>query len=461
MYDLEKEFKIFYYNHVVLPKNETNNLREKKKLNLKRLREGLEEYNVENNTSYKIAEEIEQGSVAMSTVTQNEENDYDIDVAIVFDASNIEEIGAIAIKNVIVDALKRKCTNFKTEPEAKTNCVRIVYSDNYHIDFAIYRRSKNKDGSYYYEHAGSIWRTRDPRAINNWFKDQLNEHSEKLRQTVRLSKMFCRSRSSWNMPGGLIISVLADECIQSFDRIDEMFYYTLNEIKKRLANSIEVSNPTDTSQSLLLTQNDRNKMTNLYNRLVNYLSKLNVLFEESCTYKEAREAWFDFFNHSYWEYDVSVEKCASALHESSFTRKFINYNYEDNEEFIENFMPVKIMKKVSINCKVVRNGKYYDKLRNMLSRNEKIKIGDSLYFYIESTNIYGDYEIFLKVKNNGSYAEQLNQMRGEIFNIKSYTMYDNKYHYEEASFKGDHYVECYIQQNKVCVARDFLRVPIV
>ena len=212
MYDLSSDFKKFYYNEVVLSKEETNNLREKKKLNIQRLEEGLKEYNEENGTSYAIAETLEQGSVAMSTVTQNQKNDYDIDIAIVFDDINLNGLEYRDVKNMVVEALKKKCTNFKTPPEALSNCVRIVYSDNYHIDFAIYRRIKNDDGSYKYEHAGAEqWNSRDPRAINNWFKDEIKIHGEKLRQAVRLSKMFCKSRDSWKMPGGLIQSVLCDE----------------------------------------------------------------------------------------------------------------------------------------------------------------------------------------------------------------------------------------------------------
>ena len=287
MYDLSLDFKKFYYNDVVLPREETNNLREKKNLNIQRLKDGLDEYNTENKTNYKIAETFEQGSVAMSTVTQNEENDYDIDVAIVFDDTNLNGLGQIAVKKVIVDALKRKCTNFKTPPEAKTNCVRIVYSDNYHIDFAIYRRTKNDDGSYSYEHAGSDWRQRNPRAINNWFNNEIEIHDEKLRQAVRLSKMFCKSRSDWKMPGGLIQSVLCDEKIQDYERLDEIFYYTMKEISKRLDNDIEVYNPTDKEQSLLLKQSDKDKMNNLCNRLNAKLNKLDVLFDDNCTLEDA------------------------------------------------------------------------------------------------------------------------------------------------------------------------------
>ncbi len=75
-------------------------LREKKDVNIKRLKEGLALYNQENDTSYAIAETRVQGSMAMATVVQNDENDCDIDVAIVFDQSNIGEFIAIAGKTI-------------------------------------------------------------------------------------------------------------------------------------------------------------------------------------------------------------------------------------------------------------------------------------------------------------------------------------------------------------------------
>ncbi|MCS0543255.1 nucleotidyltransferase, partial [Aeromonas veronii] len=84
MYDLSRKFKTFYGTHVVLPKAEKDGLYNKKNLNVSRLKEGLKEYNDEHKTPYKLAEEpITQASVAMSTVTQNESKNYDIDVAIV------------------------------------------------------------------------------------------------------------------------------------------------------------------------------------------------------------------------------------------------------------------------------------------------------------------------------------------------------------------------------------------
>ncbi|MDF9298636.1 cyclic GMP-AMP synthase DncV-like nucleotidyltransferase, partial [Geobacillus stearothermophilus] len=204
MYDLNNKFNTFYRKHVVLPKEKKNDLFQKKNLNISRLKKGLEEYNEEHGTDYQLIDHVVQGSVAMSTVVQNEDNDYDIDVAIIFDKDKLPE-GTRATKNIIVDALKRKCTGFKKEPEAKTNCVRIEYSEGYHIDFAIYRRYKDDNENYVYEHGGSEWRRRDPWAITKWFLNRNKENDYKLREVVRLLKMFVKSRDHWvNMPGGLV-----------------------------------------------------------------------------------------------------------------------------------------------------------------------------------------------------------------------------------------------------------------
>lgn len=454
MYDLEKEMKKFYYNEVVLSKEETSKLREKKKLNIDRLKEGLKEYNEENKTDYKIAETIEQGSVAMSTVIQNDKNDYDIDVAIVFDEVNIGDIGSIAIKNVIVDSLKRKCINFKNEPEAKTNCVRIEYSDNYHIDFAIYKRIKNEyDDEYEYEHAGSEWRPRNPRAINNWFKDEIAINGEKLRQATRLSKTFCKSHDSWNMPGGLIQTVLCDEKVQDYSRIDEMFYYTICAIRDRLMYNKEVYNPTDSSQSLLLVQEDRDKLENLYNRLNTYISKLDILFDSDCTEKQAKDAWYDFFNHDYWNTNLN-ESAGSLAITYNYSKNL--YEYDDTEEFIENIYPAQVTTCfVEIDCKVVNKFGQFKYLSDMLRNNEKVEIGCTLDFFIKNINAPKNYEVLWKVKNEGVLAEQHNCIRGQIFKSK------NKVEdHETSDFAGNHYVECYIIKNKVCIAKAYIDVPI-
>lgn len=188
MVDLSNEFETFYNNHVVLSRKDQNELRKKKNTNIKRLKSGLIEYNKENYTSYSVADTLVQGSMAMYTVVQNDNKDYDIDVAIIFDKDNLgNDIGAIKAKNIVCEALKKKCTQLKNDPEVKKNCVTVSYTDGYHIDFAVYRRYKKYswDEEYTYEHAGpQQWEERNPKAINEWFSDEIDNKGIVLRKVI-------------------------------------------------------------------------------------------------------------------------------------------------------------------------------------------------------------------------------------------------------------------------------------
>ncbi len=452
MKDLNSKFNTFYKDHVVLPKKEVQKLRDRKKLNLDRLKSGLAEYNEENKTQYKVVDDVVQGSVAMSTVTQNDENDYDIDVAIVFEKDNIPT-GNIAVKNIIVNALKRKCTQFKKEPEAKTNCVRVEYVEGYHIDFAIYRRFKNANDEFGYEHCGSQWRARDPRAITKWFLEKNKDNNYKLRKMVRLLKMFCKSRSSWIMPGGLIQSVLVEECYQNYTRLDESFYYTIKAIRDRLKDDTDVKNPVDDSISLLQTEAHKTEVNNLYSRLTTYIDKLNILFDSTCTEKQGIDAWNEFFNHSYWS-SMLIES-AQMIKKAEFSSIQQSYDFDETEEFIEDMFPVELKYSLQIDCKVTQDGWRPDFIRNMLRNRTPLRTNKKLEFYIIKNDVTEPYQVYWKVRNVGDIAERRNCIRGQIVRDNGFEKKK-----EETNFGGPHYVECYIIKKGVCVARDIIEVPI-
>ena len=125
MYDLSSKFNTFYSSNVVLPQAVQDELYNKKNLNIQRLKDGLKEYNEENGTSYSVVETCVQGSVAMSTVVQNEDSDYDIDVAVVFSKTALGDKGAQATRNMVANALRKKTKQFNAEPEVKTRMVII------------------------------------------------------------------------------------------------------------------------------------------------------------------------------------------------------------------------------------------------------------------------------------------------------------------------------------------------
>lgn len=456
MYDCSKEINKFYRTSVVLSEIEQNELRKKRKLNVKRLKEGLLEYNEENKKDYKISEDRIQGSMAMHTIVQNDEGDYDIDVGIVFESSNLNGLGSLASRNMVAGALKRKTKQFAEELEVKTSCVRLKYtSTGYHVDFAIFKREKDTvdDKKYTYEHAGAEWSARDVKALEEWFNAQIKEKGDILRKVIRLSKMFCKSRDTWkNMPSGLLQTVLCDENLcTDYSRIDEVFYYTMQAIVNRISDSTEVVAPVDDGRTLVVRDIDRQRMNNWKSRLASKLKELDVLFEEDCTYTEAITAWQEFFNHLYWD---GLQK--DVITESSSVCK--TYTYTDTEEFIEDLYPVYEQYDVTIDCKVAGNGfslmpiiqyleTYAPKFNKFIPHNFSVRCK------VGYTNCPSYDKVLWKVLNVGEEAERRNDIRGQIQNRgKEIT--------ENSRFFGPHYIECYLIKNGVCVAIGHVSVPI-
>lgn len=452
MYDISSKFNSFYKSQVVLPQENKDLLYQKKDLNVQRLKDGLEEYNAENGTSYSVSEVCVQGSVAMATVVQNEDNDYDIDVAIVFNKDNLGDKGAEATRRMVANALKRKTKQFNSDPEVKTSCVRVKYADGYHIDFAVYRREYDYSNyCWIYEHAGSEWTKREIKDITKWFSTKNDNSDGKLRKVVRLSKMFCNSRDSWkNMPSGLLQTVLCNEKLQDqYDRIDELFYYTMKEIVNRIEVDTAVNAPVDNGRDLTPRKSDTKKMTNWKNRLKSKLEDLDVLFKEDCTKEDALQAWYGFFNHDFWNEQI-IEESSFSLSKSFNT----GCSFADTEQYIEDLYTVNLSYHCNVSCQVSGNGwrphplsEFLVTLKRFLPHNFEIKC-EMLY-----TDCPQPYRVLWKVKNVGPEAERRNQLRGQI-------MERGKSIVERSNFFGNHYIECYIIKDNVCVAKERINIPI-
>ena len=129
------------------------------------------------------------------------------------------------------------------------------------------------DGDEIQELASSDWEESDPEAITKWFnkavvnKSPDENNGKQLRRIVRLLKKWARSRNSWNMPSGLILSILSEECYVSvLNRDDDSFYKTIKAIKNRLYFNKVVNNPTN-GKEITSSDKHKNKVQNLYDKL--------------------------------------------------------------------------------------------------------------------------------------------------------------------------------------------------
>jgi len=319
VFDASKELNTFYDDYVRLGTKLRHDLGEYRDLNLQRLSDGLNSLGEKKGVVYKtFVDSKNQGSYAMHTLNQCEHIDYDIDVAVIFDKDDLPDKAADA-RCRVRDALLEKCANFTKEPDARKNAVTIWYADGYHIDFAVYRRRTDWFGNTVIEHAGGDeWTSRDPMAYTNWFTEQVSSKSPptlfqtllgssvsvpkgQLRRIVRFVKAFARSRSAWALPGGIIITSLVCEVYRPHaSRDDIALADTLKALLARLKGNVEVENPVQAGVYFTSSDRRRREVERLRDALDENLPRLGILYQTSCTAKQAMDAWDAIFCHNYW-----------------------------------------------------------------------------------------------------------------------------------------------------------------
>lgn len=303
MIDCSNDILKFHNKRVRLPQEEQQTLRDNRKANQDRLTKRLTEQEKPIPTGF-----VKQGSYAMHTMIQQPDNDYDIDDGAIFLKADLEgpqggDMIALAARQMVCDVLQDD--RFNKQPEVRNNCVRVYYDAGHHVDIPVYRE-KTTD-SKEYELASSDWRESDPTGVTTWFNQTVIDKSpdetngRQMRRMVSFLKKFARSRPSWNMPSGLLLSKLADEKYWSDqDREDVALYETMRLIYERLDLDLEVKHPVIAGEWLTDGENDP-KTRLLRDKLSEALDNLQILFDEDCTKKEALKAWKKVFKDDFFD----------------------------------------------------------------------------------------------------------------------------------------------------------------
>lgn len=441
MYDLSADLQTFYDQHVRLGQTLRSDLAKKRDLNLDRLNLGL--HDLAEETKYPRPHPCawyNQGSYAMHTLNQDpaDENDYDIDVGIVFNKADLP-FDPLKARQRIADALCKRCTNFTQEPTAKTNAVRVAYADGYHIDFAVYRTYEDSAGILQTDHASTEWKPRDPAGITTWFDKCVRDKSPtaapalgyypkvkdgQFRRITRFVKWFARSRASWSLPGGLIVTTLVSEVyVKDDNRDDRSLYDTLCALANRLNVHTKVYNPVSGTQ---FTENAeiQSQVDRLKTQLNMAIAKLKPLFDQqNCTREKGRSAWDWVFNHAFWAEKEVVTK--SAL----------------DEMMASAAMPYS----VAIRCDLTRkdgiNYREYRSGSSVLQKNVKLKST------LVRTNVSPPYFIEWEVRNSGDEASDEGDLQHTTGQSHDLT------HSTSTAFKGNHRMICKIFKNGSVVAQ--------
>ncbi len=318
MYSVHDKIFTFYDKHVRLDSDTQSRLAEYRDINLERLDDGLEELGYA--TPIRT---YDQGSYAMSTMVQHEDNDYDIDRAVIFDRDDLPA-SPLKARQRVLEGIQQAEVNFKEPPEARTNAVTIWYADGHHIDLAVYRCYEDESGNEVIEHAGVEWTRRNPTEITDWFVGEVARQSPsheagatvkdgQMRRIVQLLKMFAKVHPSWNLPGGLLISALVAECYQpDSTRDDVALYNTMSSIRTRLQGNTEVVNPVDPSYFLTDKDEHVNELVRFEEKLGKALEWLQPHCNCECDNLTAYKVWAKVYDHTYWNTLIEGEELKAA-----------------------------------------------------------------------------------------------------------------------------------------------------
>ena len=327
MYDYNEQIQGYEADCVNLPQAVKDKLRDQRDANRNRLKNNRPDYVRVNDKHF-----IPQGSMAVNTTVQEDDNAYDIDDGVWFHTDDMKKKNGAAMtaketQEMVRDALQDP--KFDKKPEIHNNCVRVFYAEGHHVDVPAYRKfDANGDKEHQELASATGFTASDPTEVNIWFEDRVESLNKQragagsqFRVMVRLMKRFARSRGDeWDMPNGLKLTMLVEECCPSnYQRDDEAFYWLLSRLKTRLVMNLEVENRAQTKfpkDKLTKTASDDN-MVELRKRVGEAVDKLAVLHKPDCSKKQAREAW-DWVFQSDGFFDAYDKNAKQAM--ESFSR---------------------------------------------------------------------------------------------------------------------------------------------
>lgn len=319
MFDCSKDILAFHKANVALPKEERDNMRERRNANRKRLKDGLAKASLAAPWDH-----ASQGSYAMWTMVQLPDGDHDIDDGVYFLRDDLKgaqgaDMTALAARQMVRDAIDDG--SFAKKPEVRKNCVRIYYKEGYHVDVPVYRVTIETDAfgkqTYLYELASSDWKKSDARDVTGWFNDKNKDRSPdfdtsegQMRRVVRCIKFYVKSRSSWTgiLSGFGITKLVTEKYWANADREDVALYESMKAIRDRLEYDLVVKHPIPGNDDITKGTDDA-RARKLKEKLDDALATLKPLFDHNCTRETALGCWDKVFATTF--FSERLEKAAA------------------------------------------------------------------------------------------------------------------------------------------------------
>lgn len=281
---------------------------------------------------------------------------------------------------------------------------------------------QKEDGSFTIpnsKNAGS-WESFDPRKEIKRFSNSNKRTNGLTRKLSKMIKKWAREVTSLSIKSceieDLVINFLDYE-----DYADLPFSYLIHNFFNFLYEHVSVEDKNYAKTALDRTQEA-------------------IRYEQDRKYKQASREWRKVFGREFPIYKHTREEPRA-----------------ENEQFIEELINVDTNNThfLKIDAEVQQNSFMKKTLTEYVNKHLPLKKEKKLRFFIVKTDVAKPYSVKWKVRNFGFEAERKGNLRGEIWEDEGF--YTKK---EYTKYQGEHFVECYIIKDGICVARDKIIVPI-
>jgi hypothetical protein len=356
----------------------------------------------------------------------------------------------------------RNSAVYKDKVVRKTRCVRIDYAGDFHVDLVPYLE---RAGTHYItnrdepENVGRF-EASDPERFSEWIDERQRASNGSFVKVVRLIKYLRDYKNTFSCKSIILMTLLGNEVNPIETSMNPDLFpdvpTTMTTLLERLASSLPagmpaVMDPADTGDNFTDRYKDGWNYENFRTKIIYYSEKARAALDESDREKSIK-LWQDIFGEGF---KPGVLKKSAELAPLSAAIPWAKEQFIDQAPTA---FPIALYPKatvrisgrctgLSVGTLTRKNGfRQFDlaKSGNRVQKNRSLR-------FTAATNVAAPYDLYWKVRNGGEEAaKSASGLRGEISKASDGDMTKM----ETTSYKGTHYVECYIVANGRVVARD-------
>lgn len=195
---------------------------------------------------YPLARFATQGSFTTETMIRNQKDWCDLDMGIYFfqDPGLTYESIQKHIKEALFD-------HTNGEVKLLSKCVRVIYSNDFHIDLPIYIVEDNE--TFLLGSKGNLWEKCDSKIFKDWVEQSIVGNDQK-RRIIRYFKAWSdcyKSKNGRKMPSGLVFTIWAIQNYEEDGRDDISFVKTATRMLEELKSSWTCEMPVEPHDNVL------------------------------------------------------------------------------------------------------------------------------------------------------------------------------------------------------------------